>query len=427
MRLFLVLFCMVFSSSSVYAERAHFQFLKTVTISELNAMLNAERAEFLEDAAQGDGYVLPPVSTATNDVDVYTVRYFSKSPELGGKKMLASGLLAVPSGSVNRNLPLMAYLHGTVFGKYEVPSYAFRQENPSGYSHYDQSYETRYMVALYAGNGYAVMAPDYFGLGAGAHLNEAYMMKRSTAQGNLDLYLDVKAFLATKGITPSQFFVGGWSQGGLNTTGFVQLLEQQGIDVRAAFTAAGPNDFFAAINAGLFHPRAIDAPYISAIIGLTAFSCERYIGPKGLAKKILDPKYYKDMKEIYERNAGAPQATIALIGKWASQQIPFTDFLRAEFRTPAAFASSDYGKCLAGTETYRQEFKTPLHMFYGSVDEVLRPMIALLGDDYQKRITDTPDAPSSSKVKTFEVKGADHRRTFISAAAAAKPWMDDMR
>ena len=104
MRLFLVLFCLVFSSSSVYAERAHFQFLKTVTIPELNAMLNAERAEFLEDAAQGDDYVLPPVSTATNDVDVYTVRYFSKSPELGGKKMLASGLLAVQSRSSDGSL-----------------------------------------------------------------------------------------------------------------------------------------------------------------------------------------------------------------------------------------------------------------------------------------------------------------------------------
>ncbi len=117
---------------------------------------------------------------------------------------------------------------------------------------------------------------------------------------------------------------------------------------------------------------------------------------------------------------------MALLGKWASEQIPLTDFLRAEFRNPAAFANSDYGKCLADNETYRQEFKTSLHMFYGSVDEVLRPKIALLGNDYQQRITDTPDAPSSSKIKTFEVKGADHRRTFISAAAAAKAWMDDM-
>jgi pimeloyl-ACP methyl ester carboxylesterase len=417
---------LAFSWSSAHAEGAQFKFLKTVKISELNAMLNAERTAFLAGATEGDGYVLPPPSKATNAVDLYTVRYYSKSPELNDREMLASGLLAIPSGTVNRKLPLIAYMHGTVFGKYEVPSFAFRQQNPSGEPHYDQAYETRYMVALFAGNGYAVMAPDYFGLGAGALENDAYMMKQSTAQGAFDLYRDVKGFLATKDIAPSHVFVSGWSQGGLNTTGFLELLEQKGVNVRAAFTAASPNDPYAMLNAVAFHPRAADAPWMSAILGLSAFSCENYMGPEGLAREIINPKYYADMKKIYDKTLGGPLALYQLLVKWQQEQLTFVDFFRSTYRNPTALATSAYGECMGLSETYRREFKTPLRMYYGSSDEVIRPLIGLLGADYQQRITDSPDAPPSSKIKAFEVEGAGHRRTFISGAVAAKSWMDGM-
>lgn len=427
MRILLVLFCLAFSWTSAYAERAQFKFLKTVKVSELNAILNQERTEFLKDLPVDPNYVLPPASKATNAVDLYTVRYYSNSPELGGKEMLASGLLALPSGARDTNLKLIAYLHGTVFGRYEVPSFAFRKNNPSGYPHYPQAYETRYMTALYAGNGYALMAPDYFGFGSGAAENEAYMMKRSTAQGNYDLYLDVVNYLANeKNIQPSKFMVGGWSQGGLNTTGFLELLEANKVNVRAAFTAASPNDPYALLNAIAFHPSATDARWLAALLGLTAFSCENYMGPKGLAKAMINPNYYSDMKSIYDRTYAGPMGLLQILGSWQQQQIPFTEFFRAPYRNPTGMVNSPYGACLEASETYRQEFKTPLRMFYGTADEVIRPKIGLLADDYQDRITDTPEAPSSSKIKAFPVEGAGHRQTFLSASVAAKAWMDKM-
>ena len=42
------------------------------------------------------------------------------------------------------------------------------------------------------------------------------------------------------------------------------------------------------------------------VLGLTTFSCEKYIGPKGLAKSVINPKYYSDMKSIYERTYPGP-------------------------------------------------------------------------------------------------------------------------
>ncbi len=64
-----------------------------------------------------------------------------------------SGLLALPKPTNVSSVALIAYQHGTVWGKYEVPSYAFRTTNPGGYPRYDAAYETRYMVGLFAGNG----------------------------------------------------------------------------------------------------------------------------------------------------------------------------------------------------------------------------------------------------------------------------------
>ena len=424
MRILIAFICIVLTWSAANAEKASFTFLKTVTASELNTVLTTQREKFLATASPGDGYQLPPASTAANNVDLYVVRYYSHSPDLrNNRRMLVSGLLALPKLANQSGVPLIAYQHGTVWGKYEVPSYAFKSTNPDGYDHYDNAYETRYMVALFAGNGYAVMSADYFGMGDGSRSSEAYMMKRSTAQVNYDLYLNVRKYLASRDIDVSKLFLGGWSQGGLNTTGFLQLLERYGVPVRAAFTAASPSDPFAALNAALFHPATLDAPWINTILALTIFSCENYMGPKGLAKATINPTYFNGFKTIYERSS-YPAGLYDLLGKWHGT--PNLDYLRPEYRDPSYFINSAYGKCLAVNETYRQEFKTAIRMFYGSNDEVIRMRTGVLAAEYQETLVNTPDAPSSSMITPVLVEGADHRLTFITSAPAAKVWMDNL-
>lgn len=427
MRFLLVMLCLVASCSSAFAERATFNFLRTVTVAELNAILDTERTVFLNDVTPGPGYKLPPAPKATNDVDLYRVRYYSKSPDLGGKEIMASGLLALPRIADRSRIRLMSYQHGTIMGKYEVPSYAFERTNPTGQPHYIQAYETRFMTGLFAGNGYAVMAADYYGLGDGASFKEAYFIKNSTAQANYDLYLDVMTYLAANNIEPSKLMLGGWSQGGLNTTGFLQVLEGRGVKVDAVFTAASLNDPYANINPLLFHPREADARWMVLLLGLTTFSCENYIGPKGLAKAVIAKKYYADMKSIYDRTYGGPLELLGMLAKW--QNVPFTEFVQPAYLDPSYLALSDYGKCLAAGETYRQEFKAPVHMYYGSIDELIRPRVALLARDYQRTITDVgePEAKSTSQVKAFRVEGAGHRLTFMTASVSAKAWMDSLR
>lgn len=426
MRLILALFCLVAASSAAVAENAVFTYLRTVPVAELNRMLSAERAAFIATQKAGEGYQLPPVSTATNDVELYTVRYDSQIPEKGGKPITATGLLVLPVLADRSRLPLIVYAHGTVYGKYEVPSYAFLATNPSDDPHYDGSYETRYMAGLFAGNGYAMIAADYFGMGGSAAEPEAYFVKASTQRASLDLYLDALAFLKSRGIAQQELFIGGWSQGGLNATGLQERFEEDGIPLTATFTASAPADPYAALNGLLFYPRpGIDAAWTNTIMALSVFAFQNYYGPPDLAEKTLDPAVYADMKAIYDRAYKGQEGLMEIMARNAGR--PLQDYLRPELRDPVRFGVSGYGRLLADNETYRQSFQAPINMYFGSVDEVVKPMIGMLAAAYQAVLIGNLSDQSGNHLHPIDVKGGTHRLTFIAAAPAAKVWMDSLR
>jgi hypothetical protein len=282
------------------------------------------------------------------------------------------------------------------------------------------------MVGLFAGNGYALMAADDFGLGGGAANPEAFVVKGSTQRGSEDLYRDVIRFLKTKGIQQQELFLGGWSQGGLNTTGLQERLEADGIPVTAAFTASAPSDPYATLRGLIFYPRKdFDAPWLNAILALTAFSFENYYGPKGLAKQTFDPAVYDDMKAIYERSYKGQEGLQAILQRLSTRSLK--EYLQPELRDPVSFSASPYGQLLATSETYRQGFRAPLRMFYGTSDEVIKTMNAQLPAIYQAILIGNLSDQSANVVTTEEVKGATHRLTLITAAPAAKAWMDSFQ
>lgn len=425
MRLFIAFLLLVASSGASFADNAVFTYLKTITAAELDVILDAERTKFLSTHAAGEDYVLPPAAKAANGIEVYTVSYDSVIPEQGNRKITASGLLAIPVLPERGSLPSIIYAHGTVFGKYEVPSYAFKDENPSGYPHYDNAYETRYMAALFGGNGYAVIAADYFGMGGSAAEPEAYFVKASTQQASYDLYMDAKAFLASKGIGQSHLFVGGWSQGGLNATGLAEKLETEKAPLTASFTASSPSDPYVALNGLMYYPRqGLDAVWLNTIVALSVFAFENYHAEKDLAKSVLAPDVLDAMRSIYERSYAGPDALLAMLGKFAER--PLLGYFRPEYSEPVYFAQSRYGQLLAQAETYRQMFKAPVKAFYGTRDEAIKEMVGQLPATYQSVLIGNEADLKQNRVSAEKVVGADHRRTFISGAPRAKAWMDGL-
>jgi dienelactone hydrolase len=426
MRAVFTLIFLMASSCGAFAGNAVFTYLKTVSAAELTAILSEERETFLSTQPAHQDYVLPPPTVAANGIELYTVRYDSVVPEQGNQPIAASGLLAVPLLPDRSRLPIIIYAHGTVFGKYEVPSYAFRDSNPTGYPHKDGSYETRYMAALFGGNGYAVLAADYFGLGDSAAEPEAYFVKASTQQANYDLYLDAKAFLESRGISQSHLFAGGWSQGGLNATGIVEKLESAGIAMTAAFTASAPSDPFAAINGLMYHPRpGLDAAWLNTIVALSVFAFENYHGETGLAEEVLAPGTLDGLRAVYERSYDGPEALAAILQGFGAR--PLLGYFREEYRDPAYFAKSRYGRLLREAETYRQMLRTPVRVFYGTRDEAIKEMVGQLAASYQAVLIGNAAELAKNPVTAEAVPGADHRRTFISAAPLARTWMDGLR
>ena len=396
------------SISNVQAD-VKFTKISSPSLSQLNGILRAERNSFAPKPP--DGYVMPAYSLAKNEIDLYKVTYDSIIPEQGDKPIKAYGLLALPKDRSSSSMPIISYQHGTVFGKHEVPSYAFSDQiNPL-------SYETRLMVAQFASQGYIVIAADYFGMGD-SNEPEAYTVKASEQQACLDLYKAVTAFLDNEQITYSDLFLTGWSQGGVVTTAFLEKLESLNIPVKAASTAAAPSDLFAAINGWIYNPRKIDAPWLNTLIALTVFSYENYFSKPGLARDVIKADYYENMRKIYERDYNTQEEFFAILNSLPANNLK--KLLNDEYSDPSYFADSEYGKILSEMQVYRRIFKTPVKMFYGTEDEVVSIPIGKLASTYQKSM-------GSNGVVSEVVHKGNHHRTFLTAVKRQKLWFDKIK
>ncbi len=395
------------------------QFLHRISIERLNRVLTSEVKTF-NAPPYPSTYTLPVYSRATCPVDVYRITYSTVIPELGNRPTTASGLIAIPVIPSLKRFPIVSYQHGTVFGKYDVPSYSFDTSNPGGIPQYDSSYEGRLITAAFAGQGYIVIAADYFGLGDSKE-TEAFGIRASTQQACLDLYkASIEWLTAEKKIQQSDLFIAGWSQGGLNTTGFLEKLESVNIPVTAAATAAGPCDPFALVAGFLFHPRKIDAAWRNILILLSAFSLENYYSSPGLAEEVLNPEHYALCQQLYERRFSTKAEEQRLLG--ALFDIPVKDLLREKYSDPSYFANSKYGQLLNGMQTYKAQFRTPLTMFWGTEDEAISMPVAKLPFVYQALMFNLRDI-----ITIRRVQGGTHRGTFLTAVAGEKVLFDRLK
>ncbi len=248
-------------------------------VDRLTRILTVDAPKFF-----GVNVVYPP---ARNAVKLYRVTYASVIPERGNRPTVATGLLAVPDTGA-ASFPMLSYQHGTVYGKQEVPSFP------------DQSPETQLILAEFAGQGYVVIAADYFGMGLSKE-PEGYVVKASHQQASYDLLVASRAVLDQLGVSTPKLFLGGWSQGGFVTMAFLEKLENAGVPVAAAATASAPVDGFALVSGGLDFPRKNDAPWLTTILILSAFSFENYYGVPGLAHSVINDASYDAAQRLYTR------------------------------------------------------------------------------------------------------------------------------
>lgn len=332
---------------------------------------------------------------ARNAVRLYRVTYPSVVPELGNKPVALTGLVAIPEVP-QTTLPLVSYQHGTVYGKQEVPSYP------------ENSPETQLMIALFAGQGYLLTGADYVGMGDSRE-PQGYMVKASHQQATADMLPAARAFLAAQGLTPSQLFLGGWSQGGYVTMAMLERLEAIGVPVRAAATASAPVDPWAALNGFLNFPRPNDADWVGTLFILASFSFENYYRVPGLARSLLKPEHYDVCRSAYEGQAVDPT------------KIPtkLRDLVTEPYFDAAFFAGSPFGRMLFENQAYRWVVRTPTRNYYGDTDEAITQGIGRLAMVFQQ-------AMGNDKVEAISTGPTSHRGTYARGAAEWKRWFDSL-
>jgi pimeloyl-ACP methyl ester carboxylesterase len=130
-------------------------------------------------------------------VEYYKVTYTTTDTD--GSQTVASGAVTIPVAADCNSFPMIAYCHGTVLRRYDVPS--------------AQNLEGNILVAL-SSAGYIGVGPDYLGLGddEGVH---PYVHAESQATATLDLISAAREFLETRDEQDNgEVFITGYSQGG---------------------------------------------------------------------------------------------------------------------------------------------------------------------------------------------------------------------
>ncbi len=204
-------------------------FILACSIFSISGNIDAQKyisSEYLRSYDQA--YFLSEFSLFVNNaVELYRINYTTKNIE--GKVDTASGLVVIPDNN-NFTYSVIAYHHGTVGSRYDVPSY--------------ESFEVL-IPSIYAAYGFISIAPDYLGLGDSKGFHP-YIHAASEAWATKDMLIAAQDFYEERGITAKKrVMISGYSQGGHAGMAAHKLLESDpslGFNVVAATHMSGPYD-----------------------------------------------------------------------------------------------------------------------------------------------------------------------------------------
>jgi pimeloyl-ACP methyl ester carboxylesterase len=374
------------------------ELIGTYSQERLAQIAERELQAFLTGSPMGYENFKGKFAAPMNAIKLYRLRYLSVVPEMGNRSVMATGLVAIPDTSAT-TLPVISYQHGTVFEKDSVPS------RP------DQSIETRLILSQFGGQGYVVIAADYFGLGD-SDLPNSYFARDSTEQATFDLYVAAMRFLEQQGKRPRALATMGWSQGGYSNMILLRKLEREGIPVAASVTAAGAVDIGLFVVRGLTNPRPNEASFRSAALSNMLFALESYRGVAGMTRDALRPEFFPTAKAFFDFKIDFEEFM---------KRVPIDPryMMRPDFIEQMTLGRGAFVQMLDESASYRWLSRTPLRAYSGEVDEAVPDFIARLAVDYQSVLGKRNGEAFSAGAQ------ADHRATYVYALIHAKPWVDE--
>ncbi|KIF01179.1 lipase 4 [Streptomyces sp. RSD-27] len=206
----------------------------TVHPSDRGRLVSADQRTVLatkEDVAAALAAAKYGASTVRFGVDAYRLVYRTVDPS--GRPVTASGLLALPRGGTDE-LRTVSFTHGTTSYRSDAPSFMVKAGFVSS------------PALTYASAGFAAVAPDYIGLGAGPGLHP-WMDVPSETTASLDMLRAARTFVSSTGrALGHDVLVTGFSQGASAAMGLARTL-QAGDDrwfrLQAVAPVSGAYDF----------------------------------------------------------------------------------------------------------------------------------------------------------------------------------------
>lgn len=204
------------------------------------AKVNAATPNAKANAQKLASFTSEQISTAVSDLGIsipdalfkYSVSLYRLNyPTIDGygKKVIASGVIAIPSKGINMPSPLLSFQHGTIFQDKEAPSNDLNAGAPP---------------AILASLGYITVAADYVGYGQSKGKAHPYLLKKPSARAVTDFIKHATHWLKQTNISLNkQLFLTGYSEGGYVTMAAHQALQARpiaGLNLTASIPAAGP-------------------------------------------------------------------------------------------------------------------------------------------------------------------------------------------
>jgi dienelactone hydrolase len=281
----------------------------------------------LDEKSAADG-VLAFTGAAVCDVEVRSIVHRTVGTD--GDGATASAALLIPRGAACPGPhPMLAYARGTD-----------RDRNRTLADPADR--ETGLLMAMFAAQGYAVVATDYLGYAGSDVPFHPYLDADTEATTVIDSIRAARTALASLAVaTTDRLFLTGYSQGGHATMAAHRAIERDrpaGVVVTASGPMSGPYDLLTSLRGGaLLLPRLLADPGASATDRVAFRIGERLLAGE-LSELLDDPGRLLQALERESVVDWTPQAPMLMCHGSRDTVVPFANAELAlrEFRSRGA-------------------------------------------------------------------------------------------
>lgn len=230
-------------------------------------------------------------TTLICDVAVYHIRYAT----VGGRneETEASAALMVPLGldaACRGKRPLVLYAHGTTTDRdFDISDL----QDP-------RSAEGLIMAALFASQGYIVIAPDFAGYGSSTLPYHPYLNADQQSKDMIDALRAARTALPTVAAPLTDdgegLYITGYSQGGYVAMATHRAMQAAGMTVTASAPMSGPYAMAAFVDA-VFFGRVSSGSTVSAALLITSYQ-RSYGNVYASAGDVFEAQYAPDIETL---------------------------------------------------------------------------------------------------------------------------------